>query len=62
MSSHINDLRSYQTTCISQVVDANDAKDMLLNNLLFKYSTAIFTQSQLPSQSLDEMIASIASE
>jgi hypothetical protein len=64
MSSHDNDLRSIirQLAGVKAVVDAEDAKAILLNSLPPKYSSAIFTPSQLPSQSLDKMIASLLAE
>jgi len=59
MSSHINDLGSIirQLAEVKAVVDAEDAKAILLNSLPPKYSSATLTLTQLPSQSLDEMIA-----
>ena len=39
-----------------------DAYAILLNSLPPKYNSAIFTLSQLPSQSLDEMIATLLAE
>jgi hypothetical protein len=64
MSSHVNNLRSIirQLAEVKAVVDAEDAKAILLNSLPPKYNSAIFTLSQLPSQSLDEMIATLVAE
>jgi hypothetical protein len=64
MSSHVNNLRSIirQLAEVKAVVDEEDAKAILLNSLSPKYSSAIFTLSQLPSQSLDEMIATLLAE
>jgi hypothetical protein len=64
MSSHVNNLRSIIRWLaeVKAVVDEEDAKAILLNNLAPKYSSAIFTLSQLPSQSLDEMIAALPVE
>ena len=61
MSSHVNNLRSIikQLAQVKAIVDEEDAKAMLLNNLLPKYNSGIFTSSQLPSQSLDEMVATL---
>jgi hypothetical protein len=65
MSNHINDLRSIirQLAKFKAITDEEDAKAILLNSLLPKYNSVIFTLSRLPSQSLDEMIAaSLAKE
>jgi len=47
MSSHVNNLRSIirQLAEVKAVVDAEDAKAILLNSLPPKYSNAIFTLS-----------------
>jgi hypothetical protein len=61
MSSHVNNLRSIikQLAEVKTVVDEDDAKAILLNNLPPKDSSAIFTLSELPSQSLDKMIPAL---
>jgi hypothetical protein len=64
MSSHVNNLRYIirQLAEVKVIVDVEDAKAILLNSLSPKYISAIFTLSQLPSQSLDEMIATLLAE
>ena len=64
MLSQVNNLRSIikQLTKIKEIVDVEDAKAIILNSLPPKYSSAIITLSQLPSQSLDEMIATLLAE
>jgi hypothetical protein len=64
MSSHINNLRSIirQLAEVKVVVDEEDAKAILLNSLLPKYRSAIFTLSHIPSQSLDKMIVAMLAE
>jgi hypothetical protein len=59
MSIHVNDLRSIikQLAEVKAVVDEEDAKAILLNSFPTKYNSVIFTLSQLPSQSLNGMIA-----
>jgi hypothetical protein len=41
------------------VVDEEDAKAIILNSLPSKYNNVIFTLSQLPSQSLEDMIVAL---
>jgi hypothetical protein len=64
MSSHINNLRSIlrQLAEVKVVVDEEDAKAILLNSLPSKYNNVIFTLSQLPSQSLEDMIVALLAE
>jgi hypothetical protein len=64
ISSRVNDIRSIirQLAEVKAVVDEEDAKAILLNSLPPKYSSVIFIMSQLPSQSLDEMIAALLAE
>jgi hypothetical protein len=64
MSSQVNNLRSIirQLVEVKVVVDVEDAKAILLDSLSSKYNGDIFTLSQLPSQSLDEMIAALLAE
>ena len=47
---------------IDSKIDEDDAKAILLNSLSSKYDNAIFTLSQMPSQSLHEMIAALMAE
>jgi hypothetical protein len=60
MSSHINTLISIirKLAEFKAVVDEEDVKAIILNSLSPKYSSSIFTLSQLPSQTLDEIISS----
>jgi hypothetical protein len=64
MSIHVKDLRYIikQLAEVKAIVDVDDAKSILLNGLPPKYNSAIFTLSQLPSQSLDKMIATFLEE
>ena len=64
LSTHINELMSLfkQLADTGTEVDPEDAKAILLNNLSSKYSNVVFTLSQLPSQSLEGMVASLLSE
>ena len=43
-------------------VELDDGKEVLLNSLSSKYSNVVFTLSQLSSQSLEEMVASLLVE
>ena len=43
-------------------VELDDGKEVLLNSLYSKYSNVVFTLSQLSSQSLEEMVASLLAE
>ena len=60
LSSHINDLKSL----LAQLADIDsdskvgedDAKAILLNSLSKKYDNAIFTLTQMPSRTLEDMI------
>jgi hypothetical protein len=63
-SSHVNNLRSIigQLVEVKAIVGEEHAKAILLKHLLPKYNSAIFTLSQLPSQSLDEMIVALLVE
>jgi hypothetical protein len=63
MSSHINNIRSIirQLAKVKEVVAEEDANVVLMNSLPLEYSSAIFTLSQLPSQSLDQNDCNIAS-
>ena len=64
LSTHINELRALmrQWSEINSKVDDDDAKAILLNSLSSKYDNVIFTLSQMPHQSLDEMIAALMAE
>jgi hypothetical protein len=64
LSTHINKLMSLfkQLADTGMEVDTKDSKETLLNNLSSKYSNVVFTLSQLPSQSLEGMVASLLSE
>jgi hypothetical protein len=64
LSTHINELMSLfkQLADTGTEVDPEDAKAILLNSLSSKYSNVVFTLSQLPSQSLEGMVASLLSE
>jgi hypothetical protein len=64
LSTHINELMSLfkQLADTGTDVDLEDAKAILLNSLSSKYSNDIFALSQLPSQSLEGMVASLLSE
>jgi hypothetical protein len=64
LANHINDLMSLlrQLIEIGAKVDAEDAKAILLNSLSPKYNNIVFTLSQLSSQSLEGMIASLLAE
>jgi hypothetical protein len=64
LSSHINDLKSLlaQLAEIESKVDEDDAKTILMNTLSPKYDSAIFTLTQLPSRTLDEMISTLLAE
>ena len=64
MSSHVNHIRSIirHLVEVKEVVDEESAKAILLNNFPPKYSSAFITLSQLTSQSLDEMIATLLAE
>ena len=64
MSNYINDLMSLikHLAEIGTKVDEYDDKAILLNNLSSKYNNALFTLSQMSSQSLEGMIASILVE
>jgi hypothetical protein len=61
MSSHINNLRSLirQLAEVKAMVEEEDAKAILLNNLPSKYNNVIFTLSQMSSQTLEDMISSL---
>jgi len=61
LSSHINELKSLirQFADIGIEVDEDDSKEILLNSLSSNYDNVIFTLSQIPSKTLDEMIASL---
>jgi hypothetical protein len=61
ISSHINNLRSIikHLAKFKETVDEEDPKAILLNSFLLKYNSDIFTMSELPSRSLDEMIAAL---
>ncbi|KAH9306605.1 hypothetical protein KI387_011009, partial [Taxus chinensis] len=64
MSSHINNLRSLirQLAEVKAAIEDEDAKAILLNNLSSKYNNVVFTLSQIQSQSLDDMIATLLVE
>ena len=64
LSTHINELRAFmrQLSKINSKVDDDDAKAILLNSLSSKYDNVIFTLSQMPHQSLAEMIAALMAE
>jgi hypothetical protein len=64
MSSHINNLRSLikQLVEVKAMVEEEDAKAILLNNLPSQYNNVIFTLSQLPSQTLEDMIVALLAE
>jgi hypothetical protein len=66
LSSHINDLKSL----LAQLADIDsdskvgedDAKAILLNSLSKKYDNAIFTLTQMPSRTLEDMISALLAE
>lgn len=64
LSDHINALMSLlrQLADVGTKVEAEDSKAILLNSLSSKYNNIIFTLSQMSSQSLEEMIASLLAE
>ena len=64
LSTHINELKALmrQLAEINSKIDEDDAKAILLNSLSSKYDNAIFTLSQMPSQSFDDMIAALMAE
>jgi hypothetical protein len=64
LTSHINELKSLirQLGDTGIEVDEDDSKAILLNSLSSNYDNAIFTLSQMPSKTLDEMIASLIAE
>lgn len=64
LSSHINDLKSLlaQLADINCKVDDDDAKAILLNSLSLKYDNAIFTLTQMPSRTLEDMISALLAE
>jgi hypothetical protein len=59
MSSDVNYLRSIiiYLVQVKAIVDEEDSKAIILNNFPPKYISSLFILSQLPSQSLDKMIA-----
>jgi hypothetical protein len=64
LNSQINELKSLirQLGDTGIEVDEDDSKEILLNSLSSNYDNAIFTLSQMPSKTLDEMIASLIEE
>jgi len=44
------------------LVDEEDSKSILLNNLPSKYNNVIFTLIQFPSESLEDMIVALLAE
>ena len=64
LSSHINDIKSLlaQLADIDCKVDEDDAKAILLNSLSQKYDNAIFTLTQMPSRTLEDMISALLAE
>lgn len=64
LSDHINSLMSLlgKLADVGTKVEAEDSKAILLNSLSSKYNNIIFTLSQMSSQSLEEMIASLLAE
>jgi hypothetical protein len=64
LTSHINELKSLirQLGDTGIEVEEDDSKAILLNSLSSNYDNAIFTLSQMPSKTLDEMIASLIVE
>jgi hypothetical protein len=64
MSSHINNLRSLirQLVEVKAMVEEEDAKAILLNNLPSQYNNVIFTLSQMSSHTLEDMISSLLAE
>ena len=61
LSSHINALMSLlrKLVDVGTKVEEEDSKEILLNSLSSKYNNIIFTLSQMSSQSLEEMVASL---
>jgi hypothetical protein len=64
MSNHISNLRSLirQLAEVKAIVEEEDAKAILLNNLPSKYNNVIFTLSQMSSQTLEDMIVALLAE
>jgi hypothetical protein len=64
LSTHINELMSLlrQLAETGIKVDPDDAKAILLNSLSSKYNNVVFTLTQLPSQTLEEMVTSLLAE
>ena len=65
-SGHIKDLKSLikhlALAEVSSKIDEENVKDLLLNSLPSTYNNIVFTLSQWPSQSLDELISSLLAE
>jgi hypothetical protein len=66
LSSHINNLKSLLAQLAEidseSKVDEDDAKAILLNSLSQKYDNAIFTLTQMPSRTLEDMISALLAE
>jgi len=64
MSSHINNLRPLirQLIEVKTTVEEEDAKAILLNSLLSQYNNVIFTLSQMPSHTLEDIISFLLAE
>ena len=64
LSNHINSLMSLlrQLVDVGTKVEAEDSKAILLNSLSSKSNKIVFALSQMSSQSLEEMVASLLAE
>jgi hypothetical protein len=64
LSSHINALMSLlrKLVDVGTKVEAEDSKAIMLNSLSSKYNNIVFALSQMSSQSLEEMVASLLAE
>ena len=51
-----------QLTEVKATMEEEDAKAIVLNSLPSKYNNVIFTLSQMPSQTLEDMISSLLVE
>ena len=44
---------------INTIIDEEDAKSILLNSFPYKYNNVIFNFSQMPSQTLEDIISTL---